>query len=223
MTRPRHLLIVFLTALGTASPLAAQVTPQVAIPSLAPDMALRPFFLVTEQRFAAPQTFDAVFGAQVQPFLGGGAQVAFSNGLYADVAISRFSKSGERAYLLNGESFKLGIPLKATITPVEITGGYRFGAEWSSLVIPYVGAGLASYGYTETADFAETGDNVNLRGSGYLVVWGAEFRLHRWVVASADVQFTRVGGILGEGGVSQQAGEDNLGGVAARFRVMIGR
>jgi hypothetical protein len=219
----RSLPIVVLVSLGMVSPLAAQTPPPVTIPSLAPAVALRPYVLLAGQRSAAPETFDAVFGTTLQPFLGGGAQLAFANGLYTEVAISRFRKAGERAFLLDGESFKLGIPLEATIIPIEITGGYRFGAEWSSLVVPYVGVGLAAYRYTETADFAEAGDDINLRGTGYLAVGGAEFRLHRWVVASADVQYTRVAGILGQGGVSEQAGEDNLGGVSARFRVMIGR
>ncbi len=52
---------------------------------------------------------------------------------------------------------------------------------------------------------------------------GAEFRVHRWVGVSVDVQYTHVPGILGTGGVSQQAGETDLGGVAARFKVVVGR
>jgi len=222
MKRLRSGLSLALILLAITSPLAAQ-DPQVKIPELAPDVALRPFFLVTGQRPAASETFEAVFGQTVQPFFGGGVQLAFSNGLYADVAISRFSKSGERAFLDDGEGFGLGIPLKATIMPIEATAGFRFGAEWSSVVIPYIGAGVSSYKYTESSDFAEPGDDISLRGTGYLVVGGAEFRLHRWVVASADVQFTHVGGILGDGGLSELTGEDDLGGVAARFRVIIGR
>jgi hypothetical protein len=221
--RQRRVGVLVFVLWAISAPLAAQDQPQVKIPDLAPDVALRPFFLVTEQRFRAAQTFEAVFGTAVQPFLGGGVQLAFSNGLYADVAFSRFSKSGARAFLQGGEAFSLGIPLKATITPLEVTGGFRFGAEWSSLVIPYVGAGFGTYKYTETADFAVAGDDIDVRRSGYLIVGGAEFRVHRWIVAAADVQFTQISGILGEAGVSQQAGENNLGGIAARFRVMIGR
>jgi hypothetical protein len=37
------------------------------------------------------------------------------------------------------------------------------------------------------------------------------------------VQYTHVPGIIGSGGVSQDAGESDLGGVAARFRVVFGR
>ena len=52
---------------------------------------------------------------------------------------------------------------------------------------------------------------------------GAEFRLHRWVGLGADVQYTHVPGILGLGGVSQQAGENDLGGVAVRVKLVVGR
>jgi hypothetical protein len=52
---------------------------------------------------------------------------------------------------------------------------------------------------------------------------GAEFRVHQWVGLSVDVQYTHVPGILGTSGVSQQAGETDLGGVAARFKVVVGR
>jgi hypothetical protein len=37
-----------------------------------------------------------------------------------------------------------------------------------------------------------------------------------------DVQYTTVPGILGEGGISQELGEDDLGGVAVRFRFVLG-
>ena len=56
-----------------------------------------------------------------------------------------------------------------------------------------------------------------------MVNGGFEFRLHRWIGASADVQYSRVKGILGTGGLSQQLGEDDLGGVAARFKFIVGR
>ncbi len=217
------LLAALLIVLGTSSSLAAQTAGPVTIPPLAPDVAVRPFVLVSAQRFAASETFKAVFGGAVQPIWGGGAQVALSNGLYGDIAISRFRKTGERVFRLDGETFPLGIPLTATIMPIEITGGYRFGADWSGRFIPYVGAGLASYKYQETSDFAQAGDDVDQRGTGYLVVGGAEFRVHRWIVASADVQFTHVGGVLGKAGISQQVREDDLGGIAVRFRIMIGR
>ena len=40
---------------------------------------------------------------------------------------------------------------------------------------------------------------------------------------SVDAQYTHVLGILGTGGISQDAGEKDLGGIAARVKVLIGR
>src|ERR1019366_3351817 len=107
-----------------------------------------------------------------------------------------------------------------TITPLELTGGYRF--HFWPRVHPYVAGGIGSYGDTETSRFADAGDDVSVRHTGYLANAGAEFRLHRWVGLGVDVQYSHVPGILGQGGISQQAGESDLGGVAARVKLLVG-
>jgi opacity protein-like surface antigen len=223
MRLSRHLPFAVLLTLVTVSPVAAQSAASV-----------RPFFLFSQQRFAASETFDAVFGGSSHPFIGGGAQVVIGTHVFADVTMSRFRKSGERVFHFDGESFPLGIPLTVSITPIEFTAGLRVPVGANGAIAPYVGGGFGSYKYKETADFAATGDDVALRRSGYLVVGGSEFRVHEWVILTADVQYTRVPDVpevqysrvpdvLGLGGVSEQTGESNLGGVSARFRVMIGR
>jgi hypothetical protein len=40
---------------------------------------------------------------------------------------------------------------------------------------------------------------------------------------AGDVQYTRVPGILGKGGISKDAGENDLGGISVRLRVTVGR
>jgi outer membrane protein W len=188
-----------------------------------PPLSIRPFVMATEQSFAAIDTFDATFSKTYFPFFGGGVQVVFNDAIFAEISASRFRQNGERAYLSGGKAFKLGIPLTATITPVEITGGYRFRLARLPRVRPFVAAGFGSYAYQETSSFAEAGDDVDTRHAGYVVNGGAEFRLHRWAGLAVDVQYSHVPGILGTGGVSQQAGESDLGGVAARFKLVIGR
>ena len=39
----------------------------------------------------------------------------------------------------------------------------------------------------------------------------------------AELEYSHVPGILGTGGVSQQAGESDLGGVSARLKLIVGR
>ena len=201
-------------SLSLAAPAAAQDPPALSI---------RPFVMATEQSFAALDTFGATFDKTVFPFFGGGVQVVVNDGLFVELAASRFRQTGERAYLSGGKAFKLGIPLTATITPFEISAGYRFSVRQLPRVRPYAAAGYGSYAYQETSDFAQPGEDVDTKHGGYLVNGGAEFRLHPWLGLAIDVQYTQVKGILGSGGVSQQAGESDLGGLAARLKLVVGR
>ena len=188
-----------------------------------PPLSVRPFVMATEQSFAATDTFDAAFGKTSFPFFGGGVQVVIKDGFFVELSASRFRQIGERAYLSGGKAFKLGIPLTATITPFEISGGYRFRLRQLPRVRPYAAIGAGSYAYQETSDFAQAGEDVDTKHTGYLVNGGAEFRLHTWFGVAIDVQYSQVKGILGGGGVSQQAGESDLGGVAARLKLVVGR
>jgi opacity protein-like surface antigen len=210
------ILAVFLGA-----PLAAQSRAPAADDEQS--FALRPFFVLTGEKFAAKQTFDATFGQSFEPFFGGGLELVLSegSGFYVDAAVSRFKKTGQRAFRANGQNFPLGIPLTATLTPIELSVGYRFRT--APRLFPYVGLGVGSYGYKETSDFADAGENVDTRHSGYLAVAGAEVRVLRLVGIAGDVQYTRVHGILGNGGISKDVGENDLGGVAVRLRVTFGR
>lgn len=186
-----------------------------------PAFSIRPFFLFAEESFAAEKTFDATFGHSYGPFFGGGGQVVIHDRFVIEVGASRYQEDGQRAFLSNGISYPLGIPLTATITPIEITAGYRF--RLSPRVRPYVAAGVGSWSYQETSSFADPEDNVDTRHAGWVVNGGAEFRLQRWIGLAVDAEYSHVHGILGQGGISQQAGESDLGGVAGRFKVIIGR
>ena len=206
--------LVLIAGLALAAPAAAQDPPAISI---------RPFVMATEQSFTAVDTFNATFGKTAFPFFGGGVQVVVKDMVFVEVTASRFRQTGQRAYLSGGKSFQLGIPLTATITPLEVSAGYRFRLRQLPRVRPYVALGYGSYAYTETSDFAQPGEDVDTKHGGYLVNGGAEFRLHRWVGLAVDVQYTRVSGILGNGGVSQQAGESDLGGLAGRLKLVVGR
>ena len=204
--------LVLLAGLALAAPATAQD---------APALSIRPFVLGTRQSFAAKETFVAAFETSTGPFVGGGVQVVVLHHFVAEIGASRFRRTGERAFLSGGKIYRLGIPLTATITPLEITGGYRFTL--TERVRPYGAAGYTRYTYKETSDFAADGENVDAKRSGFVVNGGVELRLHRWIGLSADAQYARVRGLLGEGGVSQQADEHDLGGVAARLKVIVGR
>jgi len=225
---PTLLLSLLLATPAAAQSTTAAATPPAdrqpaAVPTQAsePDFSARAVGLVSVQGFSAQQTFNGIFGSAVAPFWGGGAQIVLPGGVYAEVNVSRFRKEGERAFLLNGEATRLGLPLTATITPVEVTGGYRFRLRKHPGIVPYLGAGVGSYDYHETSDAAE--DDVSTRHAGLLAVVGVEYRVQRWIGVTVDVQYTHIPGILGSGGISEQAKETDLGGTAARFRIVVGR
>jgi hypothetical protein len=216
--------LVFVAAFTACSVarLSAQASP-VKPADRPPAVEFRPFVLATAQRFAARTTFNAAFGSPSAAFFGGGLQVATRSGLFVDLAVTHLSKTGQRAFVNNGEIFQLGIPLQVTITPVEISGGYRLKLPGHARIVPYVGGGVGWYKYNETAEFASGDDNVRTTHAGFLFVGGAEIRLQRWISAAADAQYTAVPGILGQGGLSKDVSENDLGGVAARIRVILGR
>jgi Outer membrane protein beta-barrel domain len=200
-------------ALVTALPAAAQTD----------SFALRPYGMITYQAFSAKTTFDATFGQSSYPFWGAGAELILPNHIYVDVSASRFKKTGQRAFLNNGQIFQLNIPLTATITPFEIAGGYRFVLRRSPGITPFAGAGVGWYAYKETSNFAAAGEDVDMTHIGALFVGGVEFRVHPWIALSGDVQYTHIPGILGTGGISKDANESDLGGIAARFKFIVGR
>jgi opacity protein-like surface antigen len=190
----------------------------------APPISFRPFADVSFQRFTATDTFTSVFGKDTGWFYGGGLEVAFRDRIYVDVSAARFKENGERVFRdSTGHVFDLGIPLTATITPLELVGGYRFHPHRVRWLVPYAGAGVGWYRYEETSSFAAAGDNVDTRKPGFVAQGGAEFRIHKWIGVAADVQYTRVTGILGSGGISADLGENDLGGVAGRIKIVVGK
>jgi len=208
---------------GFAAPAAAQSDPPFSI---------RAFAAVTEENFAASNTFNAVFGEALFPRIGGGVQVTILDQYYAEISASTWQHDGDRVAVVNGDVFNLNIPLHAKITPVHLTGGFRFRVLRHGVAIPwlrpYLGAGIARYTYSETctaaaAVCAAVAGDYSARHVGFVLNGGAEFRINRWVGAGADVEFTRIPGIFGQGGASQAFTENDLGGVAARFRFIVGR
>ena len=189
-----------------------------------PGLSLRPFLLVSGERFAARRTFEAAFGNRHLPLWGGGLELVFRGDIFVDLTASRLQKSGQRAFLTDTAFYRLGIPLSVTMTPLEVAGGYRF-RHLAKRVIPYVGAGVGTYWYQEQSPepYSDPSENVDARHSGFLILGGADLRLHRWLGVAVDVQYTRVSGILGQDGLSKAADENDLGGTAARVRLLVGR
>jgi hypothetical protein len=184
---------------------------------------IKGYGLAGSVNFTAADSFEAVLGSSSGTLFGGGAEVGLPfGGLYVGVGAWRFKEEGERAFVSGGEVFPLGIPVTVQITPIEITGGWRF-RNFSRRFVPYAGAGWSSYAYEETSTFAEAAEDVGERFSGFHILAGAEFRLTGWLGVGGEVAWARIPDALGEGGVSETFGETDLGGTSFRVKVSVGR
>lgn len=212
MSATRALAVVVATML-LGSPAAAQTR----------EFMLRGFGDVGATTFTAKKSFEAVLGSERGLVFGGGVEAVLPQRVFVNVRASRFREVGQRVFLFNGEQFDLGIPATITVTPVELTGGYRFDVD--RRFVAYGGAGVGWHRYQETSQFAQADENLDERFAGYHVMGGAEFRLVRWIGAAAEAQWATVPDALGEdsNSVSHEFDESDLGGVTLRVKVVIGR
>lgn len=173
---------------------------------------------------AAHESFDAVADTHSRENVGGGGQVTnIWKGVFADVAVSQWSLDGQRAFVLNRQVFRLGIPLEAKMRPVDLAAGWRLRLLRGRLS-PYGGAGLTYLTYAETSQFAGSGEDVRESKTGPLLLAGVDVRIWRWIHAGGELRWRRVNGILGESGlsgVSTEFDEDDAGGVSGALRISV--
>jgi hypothetical protein len=198
-----------------------------AILAIAPQTAtaqIRGFADVGSTTFAASESFETILGSATGVVFGGGVEAALPQQFFVGLRASRFRKTGERVFVFEGERFGLGVPSTITVTPIDVTGGYRIQPRgWS--VIPYAGGGIGRYRYEETSAFAETSENVKRSFTSYHVLGGAEFRISRWIGAAGEAQWATVPDALGTdvNGVSTTFDETDLGGFTFRAKIIVGR
>ena len=172
-------------------------------------------------RLAARDTFEAIAGTASKSGFGvGGFVTGFWRGLFVDVAYSQVKLTGERVFIDQGTVYQLGIPLRITLKPIDLAGGWRFHL---GRVSPYAGAGVAFLSYAEESDFSTSSEDVDERKSGMLLMSGADVRILKFVSVGGEVRYRHIDGILGAGGVSQAFGDDQIGGVALAARIVVGR
>jgi hypothetical protein len=179
--------------------------------------------MVGLMNFTAKDTFDAL-GSPVGSIYGGGVRVGLPlGGLFVSLGGWRFDQRGQRVFLFDDDVISLGVPMEITITPIELTGGWRFRLRRSPQFRPYVSGGLSSYRYQEVSEFATDAENVDERFTGYHLGGGAEFQVERWLGVALELNWTTVPDAIGTGGVSKAFDETNLGGTAIRMKITIGR
>lgn len=184
--------------------------------------------------FTASDTFQAVLDTSSGPEFGGGVGVLIGRHLFAEVQVARFSADGERVFVTDDlRVFPLGIPTTVTTTPVDISVGWRFtprvqaagvgprGARRGFRPVPFVGGGVGRFLYRETAEFAESGDDVSEAFGSYHVLGGVELPFTARFGASIDGVYRWVPDAIGEAGVSAVYGDTDLGGITVRVKATV--
>lgn len=225
MTRSLPFALALAALVLAADPAAAQSKPRPR-PAAAPQsrsIQIGGYGTFGLMNFTAVETFDAVLGKTAGNIYGGGATVGLPlGGLFIDVGAWRFKQEGERVFVHNGEVFPLDIPVTITITPLELTAGWKFRRR-SSRLVPYAGGGITMYGYKETSSFSTTAEDVDDRFNGYHVMGGIEFKMMRWLGIGGEVAWTTIPDAIGTAGASREFGETDLGGTSFRAKITIGR
>ena len=196
-----------------------------------PGLAIRGrvFGLAGFQSFTATDSFSAVLDSSSGGVFGGGGGLLLGRNLFVDVSVSRFSADGTRVFIADGgEVIDLGVPTQVTVTPIDISIGWRFAGaprlgpngkpRWRP--VPFAGGGFGFQQYEETGDFAESGEDVSESHGSYHVLGGVELPFGRHLGAAADVLYRWVPDGLGTSGVSAYYDENDLGGAQVRVRVI---
>ena len=220
MIRLRPLLLI--------APLLLAVPPWAAAQTGGETRTLRFAAFLTAGRFSATakDSFEAILDTTSATEIGGGAQIAWRSGrlrgVFVEVDASRVEETGERAFVHQGEVFRLGIPLTIGLKPLEITGGYRFntrrqtrGGPVESPIAYFAGGGIGSLGYREVDDDGVLAE----RFTSYHVMGGADVTVVRHLQIGAEARYRWVPDALGIGGVSEAFNETDLGGPSFRVRI----
>jgi opacity protein-like surface antigen len=195
-----------------------------AVPAAGQTFTIRGFGDLGATAFTAQQSFEAIVGSRSGVVFGGGVEAILPQHIFIDVRASRFKKTGSRVFVSDGDQFDLGIDDTVTITPVEISAGYRFMRPRRTIV-PYVGGGIGWHRLQETSTGADqTTEDVDETFHGYHVLGGVDFRLTRIISVAGEAQWSTVPNALGQNptGVSTAFGETDLGGTTVRVKLVVG-
>ena len=194
-----------------------------------PAIRARAFGLVGFQSFTAADSFSAVLDTSSGTVFGGGGGVLFGRNLFVDVSVSQFSADGSRVFVTDGgEVVDLGIPTQVTVTPIDVSIGWRFASAPTLgptgkprfRPVPFAGGGFGFQQYKETSEFAESAEDVSESHGSYHVLGGVELPFSRHLGLTADVLYRWVPDAIGTAGVSEYYEETDLGGAQVRVKVV---
>jgi len=110
-----------------------------------------------------------------------------------------------------------------TVTPIEISGGWRFKIRKQPKLTPYAAGGFTLMNYQETSEFSSGTEDADETFSGFHLFGGVEYKITRWFGVAGEASWSTVPDAIGDSGVSEAFNETDLGGTTLRFKITIGR
>ena len=171
--------------------------------------------------FNATQSFKAILGKSSGPVFGGGIEFG-ERQFFLSLGAQRFRREGHRVFVFENEVFPLNVKDTITVTPVDLTFGYRLRSRG---LVPYVGGGVSWYRFEETSDHSTASEDVKETHAGYHLLVGAEVPLQQWLAAGVDAQWAAAPNAFGDSPTSVAGvyDEHDLGGFTLRAKIIIGR
>lgn len=231
-----HILPVALLAALLASPVAAQsldTAPPVPAAQMGggTNIGFRAYGLYDYVTLSATDSFEAVFDEAKTSGLGFGIEgLRLWRGVFARFAFSRLTMDGgERVNIIEstGQVFKTGVGTEVEMTPIEFGLGWRQPLDGIDRYVAYGGFSGMRMKFTQTSEFAQTGDDLDETYNGYAIFAGFDAMVTHGVFVGAEFQYRSVPDAIGldgdEPGVASVANyydEHDLGGTV--FRVLFG-
>jgi len=171
--------------------------------------------------FTSTDSFKAILGQSSGPVYGGGIEFGEKQ-FFLSLGARRFRREGHRVFVFEKQVFPLNVKDTVTVTPVDLTFGYRFRSHG---LVPFAGGGVSWSRFTETSEHATDAENVKHTYTGGHLMGGAEVPLQRWLAAAIDAQWSAVPNDFDEAptSVAKLYDEHDLGGFTVRARIIIGR
>ncbi len=180
--------------------------------------------------FTASQSFKAILGSPAGAVFGGGVEVGLTRNVFLSAGASRFRRTGQRVFVFQNQVFKLNESDTITVTPFQLSAGYRFlgrPARFTrpSRFTPYAGGGVGWYRFSETTAHSTAADDEKTTTAGYHVLAGVETPVRRWMAAAVDAQWSVVPNAFGDStsSVARLYDEHNLGGFRLSVRIIVGQ
>ena len=183
---------------------------------------IRGFGDVGLEVFSATKSFKAIFGQPNAPLFGGGIELGLPHRFFISVGAARVHRTGHRVFVFQNQLFTLNEPADVTITPLDVTVGYRFR---SAGLVPYAGGGAGWLKYSESTPHMVAGDAISLTHSTVHALSGLEVPMSQWLAGAVEAQWTSAPNAFGteSTSVGNLYNEHDLGGLTVRAKIVVGR